>query len=317
MLNSKIISLKDYCNKVEAKLVSGSKNQHIIEINNKLRQENESLLNELHYNESEKKDLRKQNEILNDEINILKKEFQTYLQNSKDNIDNNKILKIISELTKEKKKIKIYEEEIQKLKDDINKKDLILQKKEEEIQSLNYGKTQMTTIIAHKENEIHNLTIERDSFQQHFQECSNQLRTIKEKMKDYDKMKNDKNEYEQTILALSNKEGVKTQKLREQYESVIKKYINEINLLKNEKKEMNKKLNEYEIEKSNKMNEYNIVVKDKNKYNQLFDKLVNKLNEDINQNINKNEINNELYSKIDYEKEKSMKLISQIETMII
>ena len=322
MLNSKIISLKDYCNKMETKLISGSKNQHIIEINNKLRKENESLLNEINYNEQDKKELLKQNELLNDEIKILKKEFQSFLENRNDNenIDNNKVSKIISELTKEKKKIKKYEEEIQKLKDDINNKDLLLQKKEEEIQSLNYGKTQMTTIIAHKENEIHNLTIERDSFQQHFQECNNQLRIIKEKIKDYDKMKKDKNEYEETILALSNKEGAKTQKLREQYESVIKKYINEINLLKNEKKELNKQLNEYEIEKCNKINEYNTAVKDKNKYNQLFDKLVNKLNEDINQSINKNEgnneINNEIYSKIDYEKDKNMKLICQIEAMI-
>ena len=98
--------------------------------------------------------------------------------------NNNKISKIISELTQEKKKVVNYEEEIQKLKENFNKNDLILQKKEEEIQSLNYAKTQMTTIIAHKENEIHNLTIERDSFQQHFQESNNQLRILKEKLKD-------------------------------------------------------------------------------------------------------------------------------------
>ena len=73
-------------------------------------------------------------------------------------------------MAQEKKKILKYEEELNILKEEINKKELILQKTEEEIQSLNYAKTQMSTIIAHKENEIHNLTIERDSFQQHFQD---------------------------------------------------------------------------------------------------------------------------------------------------
>ena len=42
-------------------------------INNKLRQENESLTNELQFKENENKELIKQNNILNDEINILKK----------------------------------------------------------------------------------------------------------------------------------------------------------------------------------------------------------------------------------------------------
>ena len=76
ILNSKMINLKDYCNKMEKKLLSGSKNQHIIEINNKLRQENESLENELKYKEEENKELIIRNNLLNDEINILKKEFK-------------------------------------------------------------------------------------------------------------------------------------------------------------------------------------------------------------------------------------------------
>ena len=326
MLNSKIIALKDYCNKMETKLISGSKNQHIIEINNKLRNENESLMNQLHFNESEKQDLMKQNELLNDEINILKKELQSSLQykndynnneNNNNNVYNeNKVSKIISELTQEKKKRMSYEGDIQKLKDEINKKDLILRKKEEEIQSLNYGKTQMTTIIAHKENEIHNLTIERDSFQQHFQECNTQLRNLKEKVKDYDKIKKDKNEYEQTIITMTNKQGTNAQKLTEQYETIIKKYINEINSLKKENKELNNKFNEYELEKSTHLKEYNNALNDKNKYNQLFDKLVNKLTENVSIHFNKEKENNEVYNKLNYDKEKSLKLINEIEALI-
>ena len=333
MLNSKIIALKDYCNKMETKLISGSKNQHIIEINNKLRNENESLMNQLHFNESEKQDLMKQNELLNDEINILKKEFQSSLEcknnynnntnnnnNNNDSSNNNiynenKVSKIISELTQEKKKRISLEGDIQKLKDEINKKDLILRKKEEEIQSLNYGKTQMTTIIAHKENEIHNLTIERDSFQQHFQECNTQLRNLKEKVKDYDKIKKDRNEYEQTIITMTNKQGNNTQKLTEQYEN-IKKYIIEINSLKKENKELNNKFNEYELEKSTHMKEYNNALNDKNKYNQLFDKLVNKLTENASTHFNKEKENNEVYNKLNYDREKSLKLINEIEALI-
>ena len=308
---------------METKLISGSKNQHIIEINNKLRKENESLINELNFKENEKKDLINQNDNLIKEINILKKEFQSSLEynnNSAELNSNNKISKIISELTQEKNKNILFEEEINKLKDDNTKKDLILQKMEEEIQSLNYGKTQMTTIIAHKENEIHNLTIERDSFQQHFQECNNQLRSLKEKIKDYDKIKKDKKEYEEAFLSLSNKQGDKNQKLTEQYETIIKKYLNEINNLKTENKELNNKLNEYEIEKDSHIKEYNLVINDKNKYNELFDKLVDKLNEDVNESINKSnerkEKENEIYNKLNYEKEKNLKLINEMEMLI-
>ena len=71
MLNSKIISLKDYCNKVESKLVGGSKNQHLIEINNKLRLENESLINQIKFYESDKNDLMKMNFYLVKKILIL------------------------------------------------------------------------------------------------------------------------------------------------------------------------------------------------------------------------------------------------------
>ena len=178
----------------------------------------------------------------------------------------------------------------------------------------------MTTIIAHKENEIHNLTIERDSFQQHFQDCNNQLRALKEKVKDYEKVKKEKIEYEQTLLSLNNKQGLKAQKLTEQYESIIKKYLNEINTLKKENKELNNKLNEFQIEKNNQIKEYNNALNDKNKYNELFDKLVDKLTGDVKEHLNtnkdKNEHNKEIMNKLNYEKENNLKLIYQVEALI-
>ena len=134
MLNSKIISLKDYCNKVEAKLVSGSKNQHIIEINNKLRQENESLINQIKYYDSEKNDLIKNNELLKDELAMLKNEFQSISERNNNTLNNEKnnktkTSKLISELTQEKKRTKKLEEDIKQLKYEMNKKDLILKQK--------------------------------------------------------------------------------------------------------------------------------------------------------------------------------------------
>ena len=311
MLNSKIISLQDYCNKVEAKLVSGSKNQHIIEINNKLRHENESLLNQIKFYESEKNELIKNNELLNDEISMLKAGFQS---NSDRNINNhknnkineinnkNKVSKLITEITKEKKRNKNLEEEVNKLKYEINKKDLILQQKEEEIQSINYGKNQMTSIIAQKENEIHNLVIERDSFQKHYQECNNQLKNLKEKIKENDeKEQNNKTSF----------------KLKEQYESVIKKYINEISILKKENNNLNNKFKDYE----NIIKEYEFALNNKNKISQTFEDLVNKLEIEVNEQIKnkKNWKNNdkEIFNKLNLEKEKSLKLINDIKPFII
>ena len=311
MLNSKIISLKDYCNKVESKLVGGSKNQHLIEINNKLRLENESLINQIKFYESEKNDLMKKNELLQDELNLLKTEFQTLSErnNNKINIgknsDNkNKTAKLISELTQEKKINKKQEEEIKQLKYELNKKDLILQQKEEEIQSINYGKSQMTSIIAQKENEIHNLIIERDSFQKHYQECNNQLKNLKDKLKENEEREE------------NNKASFK---LKDQYEAVIKKYINEISSLKKENNKLNDKLKDNE----NIIKEYDLVLNDKNKIgkSQNFEELINKLEKEMNEQIKnkKNWINNdkEIFSKLNEEKEKSLKLINDIETLII
>ena len=311
MLNSKIISLKDYCNKVESKLVGGSKNQHLIEINNKLRLENESLINQIKFYESDKNDLMKNNEQLQDELNLLKTEFQTLSErnNNKINIgkisDNkNKTAKLISELTQEKKINKKQEEEIKQLKYELNKKDLILQQKEEEIQSINYGKSQMTSIIAQKENEIHNLIIERDSFQKHYQECNNQLKNLKDKLKENEEREED------------NKASFK---LKDQYEAVIKKYINEISSLKKENNKLNDKLKDNE----NIIKEYDLVLNDKNKIgkSQNFEELISKLEKEMNEQIKnkKNWINNdkEIFSKLNEEKEKSLKLINDIETLII
>ena len=311
MLNSKIISLKDYCNKVESKLVGGSKNQHLIEINNKLRLENESLINQIKFYESDKNDLMKNNELLQDELNLLKTEFQTLSErnNNKINIgknsDNkNKTAKLISELTQEKKINKKQEEEIKQLKYELNKKDLILQQKEEEIQSINYGKSQMTSIIAQKENEIHNLIIERDSFQKHYQECNNQLKNLKDKLKENEEREE------------NNKASFK---LKDQYEAVIKKYINEISSLKKENNKLNDKLKDNE----NIIKEYDLVLNDKNKIgkSQNFEELISKLELEMNEQIKnkKNWINNdkEIFNKLNEEKEKSLKLINDIETLII
>ena len=66
---------------------------------------------------------------------------------------------------------------------------MIIRQKEEEIQSINYGKNQMTSIIAQKENEIHNLIIERDSFQKHYQETNNQIKNLKDKIKEYNEIR--------------------------------------------------------------------------------------------------------------------------------
>ena len=305
MLNSKILSLKDYCNKIEAKLVSGSKNQHLIEINNKLRQENESLINQIKYYDSEKNDLIKTNETLKDELTMLKNEFQSISErnNNSSNNDKNKTSKLISELTQEKKRTKKLEEDIKQLKYDMNKKDLILKQKEEEIQSINYGKNQMTSIIAKKENEVHNLIIERDSFQKHYQECNNQLKNLKDKIKEKDDK--DKNEYKSSF------------KLKDQYESVIKKYINEINTLKKEKEILNEKLKENE----NIFKEYDLALNDKNRISQSFEDLFDKLEKEMNEQINnkKNWVNNdkEIFHKLNTEKENSLKLIQDIQNLFI
>ena len=159
----------------------------------------------------------------------------------------------------------------------------------------------MTTIIAQKENEIHNLVIERDSFKKHYQECNNQLKNLKDKIK------------ENAESEIKNKESFK---LKDQYEALIKKYINEISSLKEEKNNLNNKFKEYE----NIIKEYDFELNNKNKMSKNLEELINKIEKEMNEQIKfkKSWINNdkEIFNKLNLEKEKSLKLINDINIFI-
>ena len=72
-LEAEITELKAYCRKIESRLVSGAKNQNVIEINNKLRNENEDLVNKVFTLENDRTELLRQNQELNNQIYMLNK----------------------------------------------------------------------------------------------------------------------------------------------------------------------------------------------------------------------------------------------------
>ena len=77
-----------------------------------------------------------------------------------------------------------------------------------------------------------------------------------------------------------------------------------------------KKKDEYEII----IKEYDMVLNDKKIYGKKFDELMDKLEKEVKEQIEykKNKVNDEdIFIKLNLEKEKSLKLINDIETLII
>ena len=93
--------------------------------------------------------------------------------------------------------------------------------------------------------------------------------------------------------------------------------INEISSLKKENENLNEKLKKNE----NIFKEYDLALNDKNRVSQSFEDLFDKLEKEMKEQINnkKNWVNNdkEIFDKLNSEKENSLKLIQDIQSLII
>ena len=263
-LEAEITELKAYCRKVESRLVSGAKNQNVIEINNKLRNENEELVNKVFNLENDRTELLRQNQELNNQIYILNK--------GTSNVNLPEQILQLSTCEKEtnelKRKYAFLNEQNQ------NFQNLIV-KNDEKIQELTFAKKHLTELLASKEHEIATIKNEKETLQSKFEASNKELSIMKESIKNYDTIK-EQNEMltkqieniKQSNSEITNKEN---NKLKEELQSTYQKiYIQDEQIKQLEAK--------YKEDSQKYFNENNKLYQEKEKYKLLYTELISKFN---------------------------------------
>lgn len=261
-LEAEITELKAYCRKIESRLVSGAKNQNVIEINNKLRNENEDLVNKVFTLENDRTELLRQNQELNNQIYILNK--------SSTNVPG-QILQLSTcekETNELKRKYAFLNEQNQ------NFQNLIV-KNDEKIQELTFAKKHLTELLASKEHEIATMKAEKETLVSKFEANDKELSILKENIKNYDNIKK-QNEFltqqienfKQKTNEINNKEN---NKLKEELQSTYQKiYIQAEQIKQLETK--------YKEDSEKYFNENNNLYQEKEKYKLLYTELISKFN---------------------------------------
>ena len=330
---------KKYISNIEKKLISGVKNEFLVEQNKSLKDkldilevENKKLKDKEEYINNEKNKIENEAKIIQKAIQIKAEEVKNFLKsNNNDNDINEKtineesIYNIAKDL-KEKEEIKQEKENLEI----INKENLNQIKSfKEKIQELNFAKSALTKMLAEKEGIINTLTDEKSSL-------SDQINSLKEDKKILN------NRIEELELDIKNREEIEKKRIEEEKifseeKNKIKDYKIKIQMLEYANKDLSQKLSNSEnqigiLEKSlEKISQKNAKIeklyKDNITQNSIFLTEVNTLkiesekqNNEFNQlkKINEQNINtiNELNKKVhEYEKE-NLKLMSKLNNQI-
>ena len=169
----KIISEnKKYISNIEKKLISGVKNEFLVEQNKTLKDkidsleiENKKLKDKEEYFNNEKTNIENQAKIIQKALQIKSEEIKNFLKNDENeknekNINEQVIFDISKEL-KEKEDLKLLNTNLE----NINKENSIkINSYKEKIQELNFAKSTLTKMLAEKEGEINNLIKEKNDF---------------------------------------------------------------------------------------------------------------------------------------------------------
>ena len=329
---------KKYISNIEKKLISGVKNEFLVEQNKSLKDkldilevENKKLKDKEEYINSEKNKIENQAKIIQKALKIKAEEIQNFLKSEEGNKDETKKVNegMIYDLAKDLKEKESLANEKEKL-ENINKENIsLINSFKEKIQELNFAKSTLTKMLADKEGVINTLTGEKA-------ELLDQINSLKED-------KNVLNEHIKKLeLDIKNKEDdekkrIEEDKILNEEKNKIKDYKIKIQILEYANKDLTQKLSNSEnqidiLEKSlEKISQKNSKIeklyKENLTQNNLFLNEVNTLkiesekqNEEFNklklynqENINTiNELNNKLH---EYEKE-NLKLISKLNNQI-
>ena len=331
----KIISEnKKYISSIEKKLITGVKNEFLIEQNKTLKDkldllelENKKLKDKDEFINNEKTKIENQAKIIQKALQIKSEEIKNFLNSDTNNKNvNEEMLYNIANELKEKEDLKIINTNLENTnKENIEK----INTYKEKLQELNFAKSTLTKMLAEKEGEINKINEEKDelivqinSLKENNNLLSNHIKELELDIKNKDEL--EKKRLEEEKILNDEKNNIKDYKIKIQILEYSNKDLsqkllnseNQISILEkslekiSEKNQKIEKLYKEHITHSNIfLNEVNTLKIESEKQNNEYNKL--KMNNDKNINII-NELNNKLH---EYEKE-NLKLISKLNNQI-
>ena len=335
----KIISdNKKYISNIEKKLISGVKNEFLVEQNKILKDkldslevENKKLKDKEDFINEEKTKIENQAKIIQKALQIKSEEIKNFLKTDKPDLNDNitineeMIYNIANEL-KEKEDLKIININLENAnKENISK----INTYKEKMQELNFAKSTLTKMLAEKEGEINSINKEKtelleqiNSLKENNNLLSNHIRELELDIKNKEDLEKKRIEEEKILNEEQNKikdYKIKIQILEYANKDLSQKLLNsenQIGILEkslekiSEKNTKIEKLYKEHITQNNIfLNEVNTLKIESEKQNNEYNKL--KISNDKNINII-NELNNKLH---EYEKE-NLKLISKLNNQI-
>ena len=316
----KIISEnKKYIANIEKKLISGVKNEFLIEQNKTLKDkldilevENKKLKDKEEYINNEKTKIENQAKIIQKAIQIKNEEIKNFLnsENNSNNSNNNdktineEMLYNIAKDLKEKEELKLNKENLENINKENETK---IKTYKEKIQELTFAKSTLTKMLAEKEGIINNITNEK----------ANLLDEINS-MKDDNKILNKK--IEELELDIKNrddleKKRIEEEKILDEEKNNIKDFKIKIQILEYSNKDLSQKL-------SNAENQIDILEKSLEKISQKNSKIEKLYKDNITQNSTfLNEVNtlkiesekqNNEYNKLKIINEKNIGIINDL-----
>ena len=269
---------KKYISNIEKKLISGVKNEFLVEQNKSLKDkldslevENKKLKDKEEYLNTEKSKIENEAKIIQKAIQIKAEEINNFLKSNnndtnKDKTINEETIYNIAKDLKEKEEIKQEKENLEI----INKENLNQIKSfKEKIQELNFAKSTLTKMLAEKEGIINTLTDEKSSL-------LDQINSLKEDKKILN------NRIEELELDIKNREEIEKKRIEEEKilneeQNKIKDFKIKIQMLEYANKDLSQKL-------SNSENQIGILEKSLEKISQKNAKIEKLYKDNITQN---------------------------------
>ena len=319
---------KKYISKIENKLISGVKNQFLIEQNKSLKEridflevENKKLNDKEEYINNEKKNIGKQAKIIEKVIEIKTEEIQNYLKNEgkENNNINQDIIYDIGKIKNENEELKTKNEKLIQQNEDIAKKYKNIQEK---IQEVNFAKCTLTKMVVEKENIINEMTTQKKEYEDNIEKLKDEKNILQKYINDLEiKQKEDE---EKRLKEEEEKRKIEEEKKKKEEENILN-MANEKNMIKDYKIQMqileyaNKDLTE---KLANSENQIDILEKSLETISQKNKKIEKLYKENITQNaLFLNEVKtlkiecenqNNAFNKLKLSNEKNIAIINEL-----
>ena len=316
----KIISEnKKYIANIEKKLISGVKNEFLIEQNKSLKDkldllevENKKLKDKEEYINDEKAKIENQAKIIQKAIQIKNEEIKNFLnsENNSNNSNNNdktineEMLYNIAKDLKEKEELKLDKENLENINKENETK---IKTYKEKIQELTFAKSTLTKMLAEKEGIINNITNEKASLLDEINSIKDDNKILNKKIEELELDIKNRDELE--------KKRIEEEKILDEEKNNIKDFKIKIQILEYSNKDLSQKL-------SNAENQIDILEKSLEKISQKNSKIEKLYKDNITQNSTfLNEVNtlkiesekqNNEYNKLKITNEKNIGIINDL-----